>query len=667
MSRRQPSPLWLPEESDLPPEHSWLRIIPWIVLALMTLAFAVGFSWLSLARHSAYQSHAFDLGNVDQAVWNTLKGHLLRFTDMPTTHHKVLTSRLGIHVEPILALLAILYVFHSGPETLLVVQAVIVACGAIPAYLLAKHWLQAEWLALAFPFAYLVHPSLQSAVLDDFHAVTLSACFLLWTIYFALKGSEIGFAISAVFAVSTKEEIGLLIAVLGLVFLFRRRIYSAFMSAVCGIGWFLLCVLVIIPSFNPSGQSPYVGRYRYLGHGLGGILIGLFRHPDLVGRALTSVPRVTFLNALLHPLGFAPLLAVPILLLALPSFAINMLSSDPRMYSSFYQYPAELIPYVVAAAIVGIAVVSRVGRTWVAWRSRLLTPVLVALVLVAAAIDTRRLGFSPLASGFVVPSAGPHQHLEDRILSQIPSTAGVAAADEIEPHLSDRFWIYLLPTVHPANGPLATYIVLDASIPSSPIRPSTLHSAVTTALKHGFGIVSARDGVLLLRKGFSQKKLPRSFFSFVFTQGSRITPEHVRWGPLELVGETIHPKSNQVNRARPAIAASTYWRTSKRLSAKTTISFYMSPIYTGPHPSFSSGWLRESESPTTLWFPLSRWPKDQTVRLDSLSLQPDVDQWGKVDIAIGVSGLGSPHPLASKTVSDAPQLIRVATVNVQIG
>ncbi len=90
--------------------------LPWVLLGIMVLAFAIGFSWLSLLRHDAFQSHAFDLGNMDQAVWNTLHGHLLRFTDM-AVGSRVLTNRLAIHVEPILPLLALLYLMHAGPQT----------------------------------------------------------------------------------------------------------------------------------------------------------------------------------------------------------------------------------------------------------------------------------------------------------------------------------------------------------------------------------------------------------------------------------------------------------------------------------------------------------------------------------------------------------------------
>ncbi|MGH2442940.1 MAG: DUF2079 domain-containing protein, partial [Chloroflexota bacterium] len=316
------------------------RTLPLAVTFVIAVAFAVLFSWLAVARHQAFQSHAFDLGNMDQAVWNTLHGHLLRFTDMQVGH-RVFTSRLAIHVEPLLIPMALLYLIHSGPSTLLITQAVVVCSGAIPAYLLARSVTDRAWLSLVFPLAYLLHPSLQNAMLDDFHAVTMAAAFLLWAIYFAHRLSMAWFGVFAVLAAATKEEAGLLVAMLGVYLLYRRKGVAATITFFGGIAWFLIAVLIIIPGHNPSGHSPYLSRYSYLGHGLAGIVAAPFRHPHLVLRVLSSHSRLEYLSNLLHSLGFTSLLGLPMLLLSWPVLLINMLSADARMYSGFYQYSAE--------------------------------------------------------------------------------------------------------------------------------------------------------------------------------------------------------------------------------------------------------------------------------------------------------------------------------------
>lgn len=645
---------------------------PWLVLAVMTLAFAVGFSWLSVLRHQAFQSHAFDLGNVDQAVWNTVHGSLLRFTDMAVPPAgAVLKTRLAIHVEPILIPISLLYLLHSGPETLLVLQATVVASGAVPAYLLARIALARRWLSLVFPLAYLLHPSLQNAVLDDFHAVTLSAAFLLWALYFVYTASLRGFFASALLAAATKEEVALLVALLGLGLLWRRQMVAGLLTIVGGVLWFLVSMVFIIRHFNPAGHSPYIERYNYLGHGIGGIALGIVEHPILVWNVLTSAPRLIYLDALLDPAGFVSLLGLPALLLALPAFAVNMLSNDPSMYSGFYQYSAEIVPYVVASAVLGTAAATRAARD--ARFGRWVPVALATLVLAASIVSTRQYGFSPLAFGYVVPSVGPHQRLESRLIGGIPAGAVVAAADEVEPHLSNRRTIYMLPTVHPINGPPAQFVALDASIPSSPVQPWLIHHVASQLIGHGYGIEAARDGVLVLRRGETRRELPPDFFSFIFSRGSRVTPEAAHWGPLTLTGSTVHPGYGSVNRARPAVEVETCWRTARHLSSHVQIAFEVSAVYTGRHPSIAARpanrplWSRDTDSPTMDWLPISKWPLHRSIHAAFVPYTPVPGTGGKVDVAIRVTGAGPVGGVPpSARVAGDPYAVRLATVRVGV-
>src|SRR5205823_10683865 len=95
------------------------------------------------------------------------------------------TTRLSFHVEPILLLIAIPYLFFSSPVTLIVIQALVVASGVFPAAWLARRYLGSRLAQVAFPLAYLLTPPLEAATLYEFHAVTLSAALLLWALYFA--------------------------------------------------------------------------------------------------------------------------------------------------------------------------------------------------------------------------------------------------------------------------------------------------------------------------------------------------------------------------------------------------------------------------------------------------------------------------------------------------
>ena len=116
-----------------------------VVVGLLIVAYVAIFGTLSLRRHQNLRTNALDLGYTDQAVWNTLHGRPFRFStyldaafrlDIPIQDFREPDMLLGYHVEPILAAISLLYLLHDGPETLLWLQTVAIALGAIPVYLL---------------------------------------------------------------------------------------------------------------------------------------------------------------------------------------------------------------------------------------------------------------------------------------------------------------------------------------------------------------------------------------------------------------------------------------------------------------------------------------------------------------------------------------------------
>ncbi len=91
----------------------------------------------------------------------------------------------------------------------------VVALGA-PLYALARRKQLSPWAALALAAAYLLHPSIQAANWLEFHPVTLVPTFLMAAFYFLVAGRTGWYALFAVLAASCKEEIALLVFMLGL-------------------------------------------------------------------------------------------------------------------------------------------------------------------------------------------------------------------------------------------------------------------------------------------------------------------------------------------------------------------------------------------------------------------------------------------------------------------
>ena len=85
--------------------HSIVRTAPLALLALAVLLYAAYFSYLTILRYQAFEARALDMGNLHQAIWNTAHGSWFRMTNQEAG----LTSRLSMHVEPILLPIAGIY------------------------------------------------------------------------------------------------------------------------------------------------------------------------------------------------------------------------------------------------------------------------------------------------------------------------------------------------------------------------------------------------------------------------------------------------------------------------------------------------------------------------------------------------------------------------------
>ena len=254
---------------------------PSSLVAAGSTAFGVGFAALAVLQHRAFWTGRFDVGNLAQAVWSTAHGDVLSVTGL--TGRQI--SRLGAHFDPLVAAFAPLWLLWPDPSLLLVCQAAAVATGAIPVYLLGRRHLESEWAAAGFALAYLLHPATQWLVLDDFHPVALATPLLLWGFWFLDTDRLVPFAATAAAACLTKEQIGLVVAAMGLWYALRPAARKAGLAiAAAGTLVSLLAVTVVVPFFAPGGGSPFAGRYAEVGGSPGGMARTAVTDPGALDR-----------------------------------------------------------------------------------------------------------------------------------------------------------------------------------------------------------------------------------------------------------------------------------------------------------------------------------------------------------------------------------------------
>ena len=349
-----------------------------ILLAVFILAYIIYFSYFTILRYKTLYASYYDLGIMHQTVYNTFisikTGDWSRFLELTNPVGSDQIKRMAIHNDIFLALLAPFYFLHSGPETLLVIQTAIIALGAIAIFKIANIIFQKNkysiLLSLIFSLAYLLYPPLERANIFDFHAVVLSTTFLLFMFYFLLV-RKYGFSfLFFVLSLLTKEQVALTTIVFGVYTLIisniqfpisnqiknpkfkktKQNFYFPLLIIGVSIIWFVLSVFYIIPIFR-GGQHFAASRYSDFGESPIRIITGILSNPYSISKYIFRVDTWRYLKFLLNPVAFLPLLSPSELFIALPEFAINLLSKNPNMRNIIYHYTAVITPFVLISAI----------------------------------------------------------------------------------------------------------------------------------------------------------------------------------------------------------------------------------------------------------------------------------------------------------------------------
>lgn len=631
--------------------------VPWdIAVWGLIVAYIAFFGLLTVQKHNAFQTTAFDLGNVDQAVWNTRHGRPLAMTNI-----EGLTNRLGTHVEPILLPISLLYFLWSDPQALLLLQTIVIALGAWPVYLIAKRifrnsrpWTRASEvtnhvsrltlhaLPLIFALSYLLFPALQSANVFDFHAVVLAPALILFAFYFLETERWGWYALFALLTMACKEDMALLVGMLGLYALVIRRRWRVGLATMLVAGiWFFLAVGIIMPYFDPEGVAPLAKRYAYLGDTPLEIAVTLITRPGLVLSRLLTVENLAYLLNLLAPVAFLPVLAPQVLMLATPTLLINLLSTDGFMQQlEGFHYGAPLAPIVVVSAAYGAAwLLRRLPRT------RYLPLLLAGAVLAATLVYHYGHGYTPLAAGSrgSWPAVTDHHRLGWEMARGIPTQASLAALPHPNPHASQRQQLTMIDRVeeglpaplHDASGVPAEYVWLDVT-DGWPLHPNDLKDAVEELLADDYGIEEAADGWLLLRRGAPDKELPDAFYDFA--RAADPEPQYAMQLQFLLDGQpALECLGFDLTIDYPESSIRLYCRALQPLPPDLAL-----------YPFFfddASGEILEDTSLrpmiTTVWHPPARWQPGEIVVISTLPW----DVGGDYSIGLGVVRQGSPQAL----------------------
>ncbi len=509
------------------PKTTLLADPAFLCLLVMIVTYTVVFSYFTIMRMYSLGANAWDLGNYNQALYTfDFNGKLFVWTSDIIANPS--GSLFGIHFSPIFFLLALPYFTYPRPETLLVIQSIAIAIGAVPMYWLARDHLTSRRLALLFSLSYLASPALMGVNWFDFHPEAFIPTSLLFVIYFFLTQKWVKLTLSSLFSLTIMGEVGLLVSALGLLFLLRRGFrrpaylqggrrvtFAATGLVVAGVVWFAVSSATIL-IFNPA--APFVRSASPFWSVLGAsnvvsVPLAAVTNPVRAFEALSfdAGYKALYVILMLGSFGFLSLRRPSSLLPSLVWLAPAMLSNYAIYYLIGFQYSALVIPFVAYGSIEGAK------KLLSAITIKKLTAVLILCVTIGFVVGNPFLSprfTTPAWFSTGLPNITPRDTVAIGFTKIIPGDASVLADNFIFPLVSSRPNAYTIQaSIKYSSVSLLTYIdglvgksnyiLLDLG--RSPLDPT--NAVVLSRTGADFGVVGYSHDIILLQRGYKSEPL----------------------------------------------------------------------------------------------------------------------------------------------------------------
>ncbi len=460
-----------------------------VTIALTVLAGLVCFGGIALMgclRYKTFAAPNFDFGIWCNMFYNMKETGLA----MVTCERDMLLSHFAVHISPVYYLLLPFYCLFPSPLTLQIGQAVVLAAGVIPVYLLARHFKLSNQQTVLASALYAFFPIISTGCSYDLHENCFLPLFLLFTFYFYEIHKPIPMYVCAFLVLSVKEDaaVYLLFFALFLLISERKHLHGGILAGVA-VGYFLLCGYLL----ETTGMGMMSNRYDNLifnpDDGLAGAIKTILVNPGYVLTQLfadkdVKWDKVMYIVYMLLPLGMLPFVSKkPSRWLLIAPMLINLLTMYPYQPRIGFQYHFGVAAFLIYAMLKNLPEIEtpQVRRTLlsIAASACLCSYLVTVLPLVLPRIQTWNTGRDSF------------EEMEAFLEETIPEDASLAASTFLLPHLADRDEIY---EVHyHQSKPDIEYVVLDS-------RYSSHKQFYDAYLELGYTVFAQLDTRILILK-----------------------------------------------------------------------------------------------------------------------------------------------------------------------
>ena len=417
-----------------------------IAYAVGALTFAV-YLVMSVRRYQLLRSPSWDLGIFDQAVRNLAAGHA------PIVLIKgVGYNVFGDHFHPVIALLVPVYWVFGSAISLLVVQDLLIAVSVVVITRLAVQ-ICGPYAGAAVGVAYAISWGLQAAVVAQFHEVAFALPLIALSLAALVRGHWRACLLWAAPMVFVKEDLGLTVAVIGLLVALRSRGPQRKLGvalAAWGVVWFVVAVELVLPAVNAKGVWDYQSQLPW----------STLTDPAAVLRHLFTPGEKIHTALLVFAVGGLVALRSPIALVTLPTFGWRFLSDVPAYWGTDWHYSAILMPIVTVAMLDAVTTLrERPGRADPEVLRRYATvaaPIAAAFAVTFTLVQQLPLTELAHPSFYRTPD---RVAVGQAVLRQVPAGASVESDEGLLTYLVEQHDAYWMG--RPGNPP-PDYFVLDA-------------------------------------------------------------------------------------------------------------------------------------------------------------------------------------------------------------
>jgi uncharacterized membrane protein len=372
----------------------------------------------SSLRHWLYQSHAFDLGWFDQALY------LISAGQVPIVSFGGFHI-LGDHAAIIFYPLALFYRIYPDVHWLFAIQAIALTIAAFPLYYLSLQSGLNRHQATTIVFAYLLYPLILNKSLFDFHPEVIALPGFLFAVLAARTNQIFLFSAAILLILSCKAVLSLTVVSMGLwLIFFEKKRKCGAIALFAGLSWFIFSTQFIIPTFSGS-EVAAVSRYNYLGSSVIEIINNIFTKPYLIINKIFSLDTLEYLFFIVLPIiwGLSPKYMSP-LLSAIPMLLMNILSTAATQRNLVHQYTLPILPFLFIAVIGAVAN----DRNWLKTRRNILIWSTISFIL-----------FSKIGYFWSTYLSSLDNHQATTVaISKIRDTDAILTTGEIAAHLTHR-------------------------------------------------------------------------------------------------------------------------------------------------------------------------------------------------------------------------------------